>query len=284
MSASIIYAGSSRVSVAPPPSRAIPEAVRDAATADDLVGTRLRDLDQRISAADRIATPATDLQDIAGAGPGRRAPAANPSDNIDNLATRVAQLAEADDRAARLSADAIASVAAPFGARNGGTLTEKPEGGRQTPRLADLIKLKRAEIERYEAEASIWDGVQAANRLSQPLRHDGGHDPFSHPAPRPVAALHLDGAAHATSPLMPPNGYLPAMEPAAATPAGIHGGFVPPTPPPAEPPRERTSAAIGARMTELREEGFSSSLYGFGAGLGIALMSGAALYVVLRLV
>ena len=121
------------------------------------------------------------------------------------------------------------------------------------------------------------------NRLSLPLRHDGGHDQFSQPAPRPVAALHLDGAAHGTSsPLTPANGYLPAMEPATAN--GLHANFVPPMPPPAEPQRERTSAAIGARMTELREEGFSSSLYGFGAGLGIALMSGAALYVVLRLV
>jgi hypothetical protein len=64
---------------------------------------------------------------------------------------------------------------------------------------------------------------------------------------------------------------------------GLNGGLVPPSPP-AETQRERTSAGIGTRMSELRDEGFSSSLYGFGAGLGIALMSGAALYVVLRLV
>ena len=65
----------------------------------------------------------------------------------------------------------------------------------------------------------------------------------------------------------------------------MNGGLVPPSPPPpAEAQRERASAGIGTRMSELRDEGFSSSLYGFGAGLGIALMSGAALYVVLRLV
>lgn len=279
MSAST-HAVSSSDFATPSTIHALPGAVQANPVVRDLVGSRLMELDQRISAADRIsASPTSEPHDSAGVQLGRRAPAADPSDHINDLASRVARLAEADDRTSRLSADATASapIIAPLTVLTGSGYVDKPE--RQTPRLADLIKLKRAEMERYEAEASMRVGAQPLNRAS--LQPHGMASPVTgYPASHMGQPLNLNDAPHATASFIPVHGI-----PATSTiPPMPQGGFVPPTPPRTEPSRERTGAVIGARMSELRDEGFSSSLYGFGAGLGIALMSGAALYVILRLV
>lgn len=250
MSASIVYANAKQDSSIGP---------------GDLIGARLHDLDKRIRTADRVSSGGAELPDRASLLAAKNAAAVSPRDKLNNLADRVARLAEADDRTVRLSEEATASPAA--------------ASSRHSPRLAELIKQKRAEIDSYETVPATLDwNSHNSFRSADSL----GRGSFS--------GLHLNGSldSHATAPgreaqdLFATGTEFPSLAPSShgAAETSVRG-HVPPMPP-AGP--EEPSQSLGSRLAGLREEGLSSGLYGFGVGLGIALVSGAALYVVLRLV
>jgi hypothetical protein len=209
---------------------------------------------------------------------GRRA--VDRGDKLDQLADRVARLASADDVNA-LHTDEVGGPASvsretpgpTAAAKNTGTRGEAPASSRHAPRLAELIKLKRAEIERLGSTPVGWlDSIGQA----PPLR------PLSSDADR-------THAADMTGPTMgaPPPFQTPGMATAHAHAAAASHSMgtyhaVPPSPPPVDESNS-DSAAYSSRLSDMRAEGFSNGLYGFGVGLSIALISGAALYVVLRL-
>jgi hypothetical protein len=256
MSASIVHAVNGHKSSHP--------GLVPAAAAGDLVGARLKELDKRIAVADRNSAGAGELADNTALTAARNAAAVSPRDRLDNLAGRVARLAEADDRTVRLSEEVTAAPPV--------------SSSRQSPRLADLIKQKRAEIERYEA---VPPGTLDWNGRGPPSRsaHNGSAAPFT--------SLHFNGVPHAHAasahgasedPILA-GAHFPTLAPAVdPTAEHLRGGHAPPLPPP-----EADERSV-ARTSRYSEDGLSSSLYGFGAGLAIALVSGAALYVVLRLV
>jgi hypothetical protein len=242
----------------------------------DIASARLGDLGDRIEAAERLASGPSDLMDAAAPIGGRRAGAIDRGDKLNQLAEQVAQLAAADDLDLHRPPEPVpaAEQSRPIAAARTPASTGKGEppaaeavpGAKHSPRLAELIKLKRAEIERLGSTPVGWlDSIGQAPPL-RPVSADFAGPPAYDPDP-----LHLKPAAETSF-----------AQPGAA---GYTVASAPPTPPPMadeddRPGRERQSS----RLAELRSEGLSNGLYGFGVGLGIALISGAALYVILRLV